>query len=214
MADGPSPHRPQCMQISIQSRPGCFQYNTSAAGPVLIPLYQQPMHCFIQSNALSTMSTWTSGHITEPKKTLKKTQLMRVWQKVSLWKVRSRDKGDKVHAADLKYCHMQKQAGFFCPTHQWKQVPVLLSSLSLNLFCCFLTCFSHSHPLGINNARAHVCTDAPQRAHVYTHVHRCGVIKTHMLPADFLVRTLISAVVTSEGGYGTARHLDTHGILH
>lgn len=59
------------------------------------------------------MSTWTSGHITEPKKTLKKTQLMRVWQKVSLWKVRSRDKGDKVHAADLKYCHMQKQAGFF-----------------------------------------------------------------------------------------------------
>lgn len=68
LADGPSPHRPQCMQISIQSRPGCFQYNTSAAGPVLIPLYQQPMHCFIQSNALSTMSTWTSGHITEAQK--------------------------------------------------------------------------------------------------------------------------------------------------
>lgn len=67
LADGPSPHGPQCMQISIQSRPGCFQYNTSAAGPVLIPLYQQPMHCFIQSNALSAMSTWTSGHITEPK---------------------------------------------------------------------------------------------------------------------------------------------------
>lgn len=67
-ADGPSPHRPQCMQISIQSSPGCFQYNTSASGPVLIPFYPQPMHCFIQSNALSAMSTWTSGHITEPKK--------------------------------------------------------------------------------------------------------------------------------------------------
>lgn len=50
------------------------------------------------------------------------------------------------------------------------------------------------------------------RAH--THVHKCGVIKTHMLPADFLLRTLISAVVTSEGSDGTARHLDTHGILH
>lgn len=66
-ADGPSPPRPRCMQISIQSSPGCFQYNTSASGPVLIPLYPQPMHCFIQSNALSAMSTWTSGHITEPK---------------------------------------------------------------------------------------------------------------------------------------------------
>lgn len=111
LADGPSPHRPQCMQISIQSRPGCFQYNTSAAGPVLIPLYQQPMHCFIQSNALSTMSTWTSGHITEAQKKLKKkkkiTWLMRVWKKVSLWKVQSLDKGDKVHADDLQYCCMQ-----------------------------------------------------------------------------------------------------------
>lgn len=65
-ADGPPPNRPQCMQISIQSSPGCFQYNTSASGPVLIPLYPQPMHCFIQSNALSAVSTWTSGHITEP----------------------------------------------------------------------------------------------------------------------------------------------------
>lgn len=37
---------------------------------------------------------------------------------------------------------------------------------------------------------------------------------TRMLPADFLVRTLISVVVTSEGRYSTARHLDTHGILH
>lgn len=72
-ADGPSPNRPQCMQISIQSSPGCFQYNTSASGPVLIPLYPQPMHCFIQSNALSAMSTWTSGHITEtPPPTQKK----------------------------------------------------------------------------------------------------------------------------------------------
>lgn len=59
---------PQCMQISIQSSPGCFQYNTSASGLVLIPLYPQPKRCFIQSNALSAMSTWTSGHITEPKK--------------------------------------------------------------------------------------------------------------------------------------------------
>lgn len=40
------------------------------------------------------------------------------------------------------------------------------------------------------------------------------MVKTHMLPADFLVRTLISVVVTSEGCYSAARHLDTHGILH
>lgn len=62
------PAQTQCMQISIQSSPGCFQYNTSASGPVLIPLYPQPATPFIQSNALSAMSTWTSGHTTEPKK--------------------------------------------------------------------------------------------------------------------------------------------------
>lgn len=47
-----------------------------------------------------------------------------------------------------------------------------------------------------------------------THVYKCGMVKTHTPPADFLVRTLISVVVTSEGCYRTARHLDTHGILH
>lgn len=98
-ADGPSPHRPQCMQISIQSSPGCFQYNTSASGPVLIPLYPQPMHCFIQSNALSAMSTWTSGHITEPKKKC----ACVLGKRVCLWRVRRQDKGDKVHAVELKY---------------------------------------------------------------------------------------------------------------
>lgn len=201
------------MQISIQSRPGCFQYNTTAAGPVLIPLYQQPMHCFIQSNALSTMSTWTSGHITEPKKTPGSCVFGRKW-------VYGRFEAEikVIKCTQLTWntvaCRAASEWDFFCPTHQWKQVPVLFSSLSLNLFCCFLTCFSHPHPLGISNARAHVCTDAPKRTHAYTHMHKCGVIKTHMLPADFLVRTLISAVVTCEGGCGTARHLDTHGILH
>lgn len=81
---GHAPHRPQCMQISIQSSPGCFQYNTSASGPVLIPLYPQPMHCFIQSNALSAMSTWTSGHITEPKKKRKKK--VHVYQEESVFR--------------------------------------------------------------------------------------------------------------------------------
>lgn len=43
---------------------------------------------------------------------------------------------------------------------------MLLSSLSLNLFCRFLTCFSHPsppstpHPLGISNTLAYTCTDA------------------------------------------------------
>lgn len=45
-------------------------------------------------------------------------------------------------------------------------------------------------------------------------MHKCGEIKTHMLPAELLVRALISTVVTFEEGYSTARHLDTHGILH
>ena len=100
------------------------------------------------------------------------------------------------------------------PLHPGKQVPVLLSSLSLNLFCCFLTCFSHPHPLGIKqhtSTHAYACTDAP------ANTHSCAQTwhgKTHMLPADVLVRTLISVVVTSEGCYSTARHLDTHGILH
>lgn len=55
------PVRVRCMQISIQSSPGCFQSNTSASGPVLIPLYPQPAWFFIKSNAVSAMSTWTSG---------------------------------------------------------------------------------------------------------------------------------------------------------
>lgn len=55
------PARVRCMQISIQSSPGCFQSNTSASGPVLIPLYPQPAWFFIKSNAVSAMSTWTSG---------------------------------------------------------------------------------------------------------------------------------------------------------
>lgn len=53
--------RGRCMQISIQSRPGCFQSSSSASGPVLIPLYPRPCRFFIKSNALSAMSTWTSG---------------------------------------------------------------------------------------------------------------------------------------------------------
>lgn len=55
-----------CMQISIQSSPGCFQSNTSASGPVLIPLYPQPARFFIKSNAVSAVSTWTSGPTTKP----------------------------------------------------------------------------------------------------------------------------------------------------
>lgn len=53
--------------------------------------------------------------------------------------------------------------------------------------------------------------------HQHTHARSCTQMwqgNTRMLPADFLVRTLISVVVTSEGRYSTARHLDTHGILH
>lgn len=42
------PARVGCMQISIQSSPGCFQSNTSASGPVLIPLYPQPARFFYQ----------------------------------------------------------------------------------------------------------------------------------------------------------------------
>lgn len=52
-------------------------------------------------------------------------------------------------------------------------------------------------------------------------MHRCTNTHTRswhgntlVQPADFLVRTLISVVVTSEGCYSTARHLDTHGIFH
>lgn len=60
------PARVGCMQISIQSSPGCFQSNTSASGPVLIPLYPQPARFFIKSNAVSAVSTWTSGPTTKP----------------------------------------------------------------------------------------------------------------------------------------------------
>lgn len=60
------PARDGCMQISIQSSPGCFQSNTSASGPVLIPLYPQPARFFIKSNAVSAVSTWTSGPTTKP----------------------------------------------------------------------------------------------------------------------------------------------------
>lgn len=60
------PARVGCMQISIQSSPGCFQSNTSASGPVLIPLYPQPAWFFIKSNAVSAVSTWTSGPTTKP----------------------------------------------------------------------------------------------------------------------------------------------------
>jgi len=54
-----------------------------------------------------------------------------------------------------------------------------------------------------------------QDTHTHTHFRaQTWRANTGMLPADLLVRTLISFVVTSEGRYSTARHLDTHGILH
>lgn len=98
--------------------------------------------------------------------------------------------------------------------------------------CCFLhcllTCFAvfslvfltpplpppHSppHPLGISNTLAYTCTDAQ---HTHTQVHGRGAARdTHARPQTLQVGRLISAVVTCEGCYSTARHLDTHGILH
>lgn len=44
--------RGRCMQISIQSRPGCFQSSSSASGPVLIPLYPRPCRFFYQVKRL------------------------------------------------------------------------------------------------------------------------------------------------------------------
>lgn len=46
---------------TAQRSPGCFQYHTLASGPVFNPIYQGLGLFFYQSNALSTLSTWTSG---------------------------------------------------------------------------------------------------------------------------------------------------------
>lgn len=67
---------------------------------------------------------------------------------------------------------------------------MLLSSLSLNLFCRFLTCFSHQpptlppspHPLGTSNTRARLHTRAQMHN---THTLKCTLnvarLETHML---------------------------------
>lgn len=99
---------------------------------------------------------------------------------------------------------------------------MLLSSLSLNLFCRFLTCFSHPplppsipHPLGISNTRARLHARAQMHnTHTQVHAQRGATRDTHARLQTLQVGRLISAVVTSEGCYSTARHLDTHGILH
>lgn len=50
--------------------------------------------------------------------------------------------------------------------------------------------------------------------HTQVHTQRGATRDTHARLQTLQVGRLISAVVTSEGCYSTARHLDTHGILH
>lgn len=59
----------------------------------------------------------------------------------------------------------------------------------------------------------HMCAQMYQHTHTHSSIQMWHG-NTRLLPADFLVRTLIFVVVTSEGCYSTARHLDTHGIFH
>lgn len=82
------PARVGCMQISIQSSPGCFQSNTSASGPVLIPLYPQPARFFIKSNAVSALSTWTSGPTTKPEGEQDRRASVgeRIWLAWNIWR--------------------------------------------------------------------------------------------------------------------------------
>lgn len=77
-----------CMQISIQSSPGCFQSNISASGPVLIPLYPQPARFFIKSNAVSAVSTWTSGPTTKPEGERDRRASVgeRIWLAWNIWR--------------------------------------------------------------------------------------------------------------------------------
>lgn len=116
---------------------------------------------------------------------------MCVRKRACLWRVRRGDKGDIVHSVGLKYLEIQLSVasllqrtrqcsfrhGFFALHTGGKQVPVLLSSLSLNLFCCFLTCFSHPHPLGISNTQAHIHMRSQMRQHTHTLEPKCGTVR-------------------------------------
>lgn len=67
--------RGRCMQISIQSRPGCFQSSSSASGPVLIPLYPRPGRFFYQVKRLKrcvNLDIWPR-HATRREKKKEKT---------------------------------------------------------------------------------------------------------------------------------------------
>lgn len=71
--------RGRCMQISIQSRPGCFQSSSSASGPVLIPLYPRPCRFFYQVKRLKryvNLDIWPHHATRREKKQNKKT-----WEK-------------------------------------------------------------------------------------------------------------------------------------